>query len=110
VSPHVCGQRQEKATWPAMALIGIVRVYRLTLSPLLGARCRYYPSCSAYAMAALKYQGALRGVGLTIWRLLRCNPWSRGGVDYAPGDPAGDGWIMRSRAIALAQPRMELAS
>jgi uncharacterized protein len=63
----------------------LVRAYRLLLSPLLGRRCKYHPSCSQYAIEALEEFGLLRGTALAGWRLLRCNPWSHGGVDY-PGE------------------------
>ena len=59
-----------------------IRAYRLVVSPLLGPRCKYHPSCSAYALDALREYGALRGLVLAGWRLLRCNPWSHGGVDF----------------------------
>jgi putative membrane protein insertion efficiency factor len=65
-------------------LIAFVRVYQYTISPLLGPRCRYYPSCSSYAVEALREHGALRGLGLATWRLLRCNPFSNGGYDPVP--------------------------
>jgi putative membrane protein insertion efficiency factor len=65
-------------------LIAFIRVYQYTLSPLLGPRCRYYPSCSNYAVDALREHGALRGLGLATWRLLRCNPFSNGGYDPVP--------------------------
>jgi hypothetical protein len=55
----------------------------MLLSPLLGQRCKYHPSCSQYALDALREFGVLRGLVLAGWRLLRCNPWSHGGVDYA---------------------------
>ena len=58
-----------------------IRAYQRLLSPLVGARCRYYPSCSDYAAQAIERFGILRGVVLAGWRLLRCNPWSRGGFD-----------------------------
>jgi putative membrane protein insertion efficiency factor len=65
----------------------LVRGYRLLLSPLvpqtIGGRCKYHPSCSHYALDALREIGFVRGTALAAWRLLRCNPWSRGGVDYA---------------------------
>jgi uncharacterized protein len=70
----------------AIALL-FVRGYRLLLSPLvpqtIGGRCKYHPSCSRYALDALREFGFVRGSALAAWRLLRCNPWSRGGVDYA---------------------------
>jgi putative membrane protein insertion efficiency factor len=63
--------------------IGLVQAYRWTLSPFLGARCKYHPSCSQYALDALREFGFFKGSVLAGWRLLRCNPWSHGGVDYA---------------------------
>ncbi|MDR1152899.1 MAG: membrane protein insertion efficiency factor YidD [Bifidobacteriaceae bacterium] len=70
---------------PRHLLVGVMRGYQVVVSPLFGRRCRYYPSCSAYAVAALRQFGAVKGLGLAVWRVLRCNPWSRGGVDYVPG-------------------------
>jgi uncharacterized protein len=64
----------------AMAL---VHAYRWTISPLLGNRCKYHPSCSQYALDALREFGFVKGTVLAGWRLLRCNPWSHGGVDHA---------------------------
>jgi hypothetical protein len=58
-----------------------IRTYQLLLSPLVGERCKYYPSCSEYAVQAISRFGILRGLVLAGWRLLRCNPWSRGGYD-----------------------------
>ena len=65
-------------------LIAFIKVYQYTLSPFLGPRCRYYPSCSNYAVEALREHGAIRGLGLASWRLLRCNPFSNGGYDPVP--------------------------
>ena len=69
-------------SWPAALLIGVVRVYQRFLSPVLGPRCKYHPSCSEYAVRAIGSYGILRGSVLAAWRLLRCNPWSNGGVDH----------------------------
>jgi len=63
--------------------MGLVYVYRWMISPLLGNRCKYYPSCSQYALDALREYGLVKGSILAGWRLLRCNPWSHGGVDHA---------------------------
>jgi len=63
------------------AALAAVRAYQLLVSPLLGPRCKYHPSCSQYAADAIRQVGVLRGSVLTGWRLLRCNPWSHGGVD-----------------------------
>lgn len=65
-------------------LIGLVKAYQLLVSPFLGPTCRYYPSCSAYAVEALQVHGAIKGTWLAGRRLLRCHPWSPGGVDHVP--------------------------
>jgi putative membrane protein insertion efficiency factor len=62
-------------------LVAAIRVYQRLLSPLFGARCKYHPSCSEYAAEAITRFGILRGLVLSAWRLLRCNPWSHGGFD-----------------------------
>jgi putative membrane protein insertion efficiency factor len=59
-----------------------IRFYQRAISPGLPARCKYHPSCSAYAVEAIRRHGVLRGGVLAAWRLLRCNPWSHGGVDF----------------------------
>ena len=73
----------------ARLLVGLVRVYQWVLSPLLGDRCKYHPTCSQYAIDALREFGVLRGALLAGWRLLRCNPWSHGGVDYVRARQVG---------------------
>jgi uncharacterized protein len=72
-----------------------IRLWQRLFSPAFGARCKYYPSCSEYAAQALTRFGILRGLILAGWRLLRCNPWSHGGVDlvedqrlFRPRNPA----------------------
>ncbi len=65
-------------------LILLVRGYRVLISPLLGPRCRFYPSCSQYALEALERHGALHGAWLAVRRVLRCHPWHPGGVDPVP--------------------------
>jgi putative membrane protein insertion efficiency factor len=69
---------------PRAVLILFVRAYQIVLSPLLPASCRYYPSCSTYAIEALERYGALRGGWLALRRLLRCNPFRPGGYDPVP--------------------------
>jgi putative membrane protein insertion efficiency factor len=69
---------------PRTVLILLVRAYQIVLSPLLPASCRYYPSCSTYAIEALERHGALRGGWLTLRRLARCNPFRPGGYDPVP--------------------------
>ena len=66
---------------PAKILAFIVKLYQLILSPVVPTQCRYYPSCSEYTRQALLEKGVLKGLFAGAWRLLRCNPWSRGGYD-----------------------------
>lgn len=68
----------------ATTLIGGVRAYQLVLRPLIGPQCRFEPSCSHYAIAALRAHGAARGSLLAARRVLRCNPWTAGGYDPVP--------------------------
>ena len=71
--------------WPIRALLlGLIWVYRHTISPILPPTCRYHPSCSAYAFGALQVHGAAKGTALATWRLLRCNPFTPGGLDPVP--------------------------
>jgi putative membrane protein insertion efficiency factor len=65
-------------------LLGLIRVYQLTLSPWLGTQCRYEPTCSKYAAEALERHGVARGVWLAAKRLGRCHPWGRSGYDPVP--------------------------
>jgi uncharacterized protein len=69
-----------------------IRIYQKVVSPLFGTRCKYYPSCSEYAAQAITKFGILRGLVLAGWRVLRCNPWSHGGVD-----PVEDQRLFRPR-------------
>jgi len=75
--------------------ITLIYVYRFTLGPLAAGRCKYHPTCSRYAIDALREFGFLRGCVLAARRLLRCNPWSHGGVDYAR-----DQTLFRPRAFS----------
>ena len=63
-------------------VLGPIKLYQRVISPALPARCKYHPSCSQYAVQAVRRYGVLRGLVLAAWRLLRCNPWSHGGVDF----------------------------
>ena len=65
-------------------LLWLIRFYRRHISPHLPAMCRYYPTCSCYAIEAIETYGALRGGLLALWRVLRCNPLSNGGYDPVP--------------------------
>ena len=66
---------------PRLALVGLVRLYQGAISPWLPASCRYTPTCSEYAVQALREYGALKGTVLATWRILRCNPWGGHGHD-----------------------------
>ena len=68
----------------AAVLVLLVRGYQALVSPMLGARCRYAPSCSQYAVEALRVHGLVRWLGLAVWRVLRCHPFSRSGYDPVP--------------------------
>jgi putative membrane protein insertion efficiency factor len=83
-----------------------IKLYQWLISPMLGQRCKYFPSCSEYAVQAIRQFGILRGVVLAGWRLLRCNPWSRGGLD-----PVESQGLFKPRAeakpVAEAKPTPE---
>ncbi|MGF6822732.1 putative membrane protein insertion efficiency factor [Microbacterium sp. ZKA21] len=66
---------------PRNLMLGFLTAYRKVISPLYGDVCAYYPSCSAYAVGAVQQHGAVKGAMLSAWRILRCNPWTQGGVD-----------------------------
>ncbi|MFZ2227721.1 MAG: membrane protein insertion efficiency factor YidD [Candidatus Nanopelagicaceae bacterium] len=63
--------------------VGLIGIYQMWISPMFPPRCKYYPSCSSYAATAISTYG-LKGFAMATWRLVRCNPWSYGGVDYVP--------------------------
>jgi len=65
-------------------LIGFILLYRLFISPLLGANCRFQPSCSAYGIEAIRRHGALKGSWLTVRRIGKCHPWGKSGYDPVP--------------------------
>ncbi|MFN9709184.1 MAG: membrane protein insertion efficiency factor YidD [Burkholderiales bacterium] len=71
--------------FPQRLLMGLIRVYQIAFSPWLGSHCRFFPSCSSYALEALDQHGALGGTYLTTARLLRCHPFCKGGHDPVPG-------------------------
>lgn len=93
---------RDKGSNPLSLLLAVlVRGYQLIVSPWLAPTCRYYPSCSAYALGALRIHNPLTALVLATWRLLRCNPWSKGGVDPVPGRgrlPWQEAWRRRREA------------
>jgi len=81
-------------------LIGLLKLYRAVISPLYGPVCRYYPSCSAYALEAVRVHGSIKGSWLAARRLGRCHPWAAGGYDPVPGTPAAEEWAEEQAAKA----------
>ncbi len=69
---------------PALGAMALIRFYQRQISPGLGPRCKYDPSCSSYALTAIERYGLARGSILAVWRILRCNPFSKGGYDPVP--------------------------
>lgn len=69
---------------PRQIAVALLKGYRVVVSPLYGDVCRYFPSCSAYALESVTVHGAVKGSGLAAYRVLRCNPWSHGGIDHVP--------------------------
>ena len=86
-----------------VVLIGLLKGYRAVISPLYGSVCKYYPSCSAYALEAVTVHGAWRGTGLAVRRLVHCHPWSLGGYDPVPGTQAAAEWAEEQRT---SQPEL----
>lgn len=69
--------------------LSLIRGYQLLVSPYLSPSCRFSPCCSAYAHEAIRTHGVIRGSALAAWRIIRCNPWNRGGLDPVPGKAQG---------------------
>lgn len=67
-----------------LLLVGLIRLYQVTLSGWLGGQCRFSPTCSQYAEQAIRMHGAVRGAALAAWRVARCGPFTKGGVDHVP--------------------------
>jgi putative membrane protein insertion efficiency factor len=74
-----------KGKFMAKVIISLLEFYSKKISPFFPRRCKYYPTCSAYAIQVLKKEGVLKGLFLSVWRLLRCNPFSKGGYDPVGG-------------------------
>jgi uncharacterized protein len=71
----------------AAPLVGLILFYQRVISPMTPPTCRYYPSCSQYALTAIRRFGPFKGTWLALRRLVRCHPWTPGGVDYVPPAP-----------------------
>jgi len=80
-------------TLPQNVLILLLKGYRRAISPLYGQVCRFFPSCSAYALEAVTVHGAVKGTWLAGRRLARCHPWNEGGVDHVPASPRFQEWL-----------------
>lgn len=76
---------------PAMAGIAFIRLYQLTFARMLTPRCRFEPTCSQYAIDSIRARGLIRGGIAAAWRIVRCGPWSAGGLDPAPARGANHG-------------------
>lgn len=76
-------------------LLGLIRGYQLLIAPVLGPRCRHFPSCSEYTSEAIALHGPVRGAWLGLCRIARCNPWGTSGYDPVPGSAARDASTMR---------------
>jgi len=91
----------------AFVLIILIKGYQATLGKLLGGSCRFHPSCSDYALLAIRSNGALVGSAQAVWRIVRCGPWSKGGVDhpksFRPKHPK------RAKRVNAADQRTEAA-
>jgi hypothetical protein len=94
MAPRLIGRLNDRAqSAVATALIGVVKLYRWGISPWLGPRCRFEPTCSTYAIAAIRRFGPFRGGLLALRRLLRCHPWGSSGYDPVPEDSGKDSRI-----------------
>ena len=85
-----------RVSWLSLPFEWLIRLYQITLSPLVGGQCRFYPTCSHYGLEAYRQHGVVRGTAMTVRRILRCHPFSSGGYDPVP--PAGDEWPQKSPA------------
>jgi len=97
----------EVGTPARVALVGMIRLYRFVLGGWLGGQCRFYPSCSRYAEESVRAHGAVRGILLSLWRVLRCGPFTKGGVDRVPvrslGHEACDAVILQTGAPEMSR-------
>ncbi|MGS2743641.1 membrane protein insertion efficiency factor YidD [Halomonas sp. LS-001] len=85
-----------------MLMVGLIRLYQLVISPLMGPRCRFWPSCSSYTIEAIQVHGPLKGGWMAIKRIVKCHPGNPGGMDPVPGG--------RSEALCKEDAELESAS
>jgi hypothetical protein len=89
--------------FPRNVLVAFIRGWRAVISPLYGNVCRYYPTCSAFGLKAVQQFGIFRGSGMTLWRIVRCNPWARGGIDDVPARMDGNFPLSRTGFVTPKQ-------
>jgi putative membrane protein insertion efficiency factor len=94
---------------PRNVCVVILLAYRSVISPLYGDVCRYYPSCSAYALQAIQRHGVVRGVALGAWRIARCHPWAEGGIDDVPPSHSENYSTTRLGLVVGSLPRSRSA-
>jgi uncharacterized protein len=109
------GGESRKLSVLGRILVVLLTGYRSFISPLLGQRCRFYPSCSAYALEAVQLHGGVRGSWLAMRRLSRCHPFHSGGIDWVPGSPRAqesrkDGSAAGSPDVADCEVATELGA
>ena len=88
---------------PRNLVILFIKAWRKAISPLYGDVCRYYPSCSAYGLGQIQQRGVVAGSVRTVWRILRCNPWSKGGVDEVK--PGTGRFLVTATGFVVPKPK-----
>nr|WP_284380414.1 membrane protein insertion efficiency factor YidD [Litoribrevibacter albus] len=84
---------------------GLIRFYQVCISPFIGSHCRFYPSCSQYALTAFEVHGVTRGSWLALKRISKCHPWNQGGFDYVPGtEPLDSDTSVRNNNADVSSP------
>lgn len=91
-------------------LIALLKVYRAVISPLYGQVCKYYPTCSAYALESVQVHGAAKGSWLAAKRLASCHPWALGGYDPVPGTEAAREWAAEQASKQASEPALSRAA
>ena len=89
--------------FPRNMLVAFIRGWRAVISPIYGNVCRFHPTCSAYGLNAVQQFGVVHGGVMTVWRIVRCNPWARGGIDDVPARMDGNFPLSRSGFVIPKQ-------